>query len=101
MAFVPQASDEEVRRERTAARALRQSAWWKQKIGRGVCYYCGSSIHPRDLTMDHLVPVIRGGRSVKGNIVAACKECNNKKKHMLPLEWDEYLSHLGRVSDEA
>lgn len=49
---------------------------------------------PQELTMDHLVPIIRGGKSVKSNIVTACKECNNKKKYLLPIEWEEYLSNL-------
>ena len=42
--------------------------------------------------MDHIVPVIRGGKSSKGNVVPSCKECNNKKKHLLPIEWEEYLT---------
>jgi 5-methylcytosine-specific restriction endonuclease McrA len=44
--------------------------------------------------MDHLVPLVRGGRSTKSNIVTACKDCNNRKKYFLPLEWEEYLSRL-------
>ena len=44
--------------------------------------------------MDHIVPVIRGGKSTRGNVVPACKECNNKKKHLLPIEWEEYLTTL-------
>jgi 5-methylcytosine-specific restriction endonuclease McrA len=44
-----------------------------------------------DLTMDHLVPLSRGGRSTKENLVPSCKTCNNLKKTMLPLEWEEYL----------
>jgi 5-methylcytosine-specific restriction endonuclease McrA len=44
--------------------------------------------------MDHVVPVIRGGKSRKGNIVPCCKECNNRKKHMIPSEWEEYLESL-------
>lgn len=44
--------------------------------------------------MDHIVPIVRGGKSTKGNCVPACKDCNSKKKHMLPLEWEEYLSRL-------
>ncbi len=47
-----------------------------------------------DLTMDHLIPLSRGGKSKKGNLVPACKECNNKKKYLLPLEWEEYLDTL-------
>jgi 5-methylcytosine-specific restriction endonuclease McrA len=41
--------------------------------------------------MDHLVPIIRGGKSTRGNVAPACKECNSKKKYLLPLEWEEYL----------
>lgn len=44
--------------------------------------------------MDHIVPIIRGGKSTKGNVVPSCKECNNQKKHMLPLEWEEYLQRM-------
>jgi 5-methylcytosine-specific restriction endonuclease McrA len=44
--------------------------------------------------MDHLVPVARGGKSTKGNVVPACKPCNNKKKQLLPMEWDAYLKML-------
>jgi 5-methylcytosine-specific restriction endonuclease McrA len=36
--------------------------------------------------LDHVVPVARGGRSTKGNVVASCKECNNRKKLMTPAE---------------
>ncbi len=49
---------------------------------------------PRELTMDHKIPLGRGGTSEKINIVAACKECNNKKKNLLPTEWDEYMKTL-------
>ncbi len=44
--------------------------------------------------MDHIVPMARGGKSTKGNVVPACKECNNKKRYMLPIEWEEYLQSL-------
>ncbi len=94
MAFVPEATEEGIKRERTRARELRQSQWWKRKRSEGVCYFCGRKFPPKELTMDHVIPLIRGGKSTKGNVVAACKECNNKKKHMLPLEWEEYLQRL-------
>lgn len=44
--------------------------------------------------MDHIVPIIRGGKSTKGNAVPACKGCNSKKKYALPIEWEEYLERL-------
>ena len=86
----------DIRRERHKARLLRQSAWWRRKIGPGLCHYCGQRHQPQELTMDHLVPLGRGGKSVKGNLVPACKDCNNKKKIMLPLEWDEYMGTIAR-----
>jgi 5-methylcytosine-specific restriction endonuclease McrA len=39
--------------------------------------------------MDHLVPLIRGGRSTKGNLVPACKDCNVAKKHKLAFEIEQ------------
>lgn len=93
--FIP-ADDEHVRREKAKARELRQSQWWKNELGKGVCYYCKRRIPPRELTMDHLVPIIRGGFTRKGNVVACCKECNSKKKYLLPIEWTEYLESLNK-----
>jgi len=86
--FYVSASDEGIRRERHKARELRASQWWKRRRSTGVCHYCGNKFPPRALTMDHIVPIIRGGKSSKGNVVAVCKECNNKKKHSLPIEWE-------------
>jgi 5-methylcytosine-specific restriction endonuclease McrA len=73
-------------REREKARALRKSAWWLRRVQKGVCAYCGKSFAPRELTMDHVVPLARGGRSVRGNVAPACKECNNRKKYLTPAE---------------
>lgn len=86
--WLPELDDDEIKRERAKARELRQSAWWKRKRASGVCHYCGETFPPRELTMDHLVPLVRGGRSVKGNLVPACKACNDRKKHSLPFEFD-------------
>ncbi len=90
------ANEEHIRREKAKARELRASQWWKRKRSSGVCHYCGRRFKPSELTMDHLVPLTRGGKSVQGNLVPACKECNNKKKYLLPMEWEEYLESLGK-----
>ena len=87
-------TDEEIRREKEKARKLRHTKWWRRRIARGVCYYCGTKVGSKNLTMDHVVPLSRGGTSSRDNIVPACKECNNKKKYMLPWEWEEYLRKL-------
>ena len=80
------ASPEHIQRERARARELRASGWWQRKTQKGLCAYCGKSFPPRELTMDHIVPVARGGRSVKGNVAPACKACNNEKKLVTPAE---------------
>ncbi|MFN3395946.1 MAG: HNH endonuclease [Thermodesulfovibrionales bacterium] len=92
--FITYVSEADIKRERQKARELRRSQWWKRKCSEGKCYYCGRRFRPQELTMDHIVPIIRGGRSKKGNVVPACRECNEKKKYMLPFEWEEYLKRL-------
>jgi len=81
--------EEEIRRERNKARELRKSRWWQNRIAGGICHYCGMKFPPKELTMDHLVPLARGGKSTRGNLVPCCKECNNRKKTMLSFEFGE------------
>jgi 5-methylcytosine-specific restriction endonuclease McrA len=40
------------------------------------CAYC---LAETKLTMDHVIPVSRGGPHIAGNVVPACKSCNSKK----------------------
>ena len=75
-----------IAREKLKAQETRKSQWWKNKISQGICYYCQETFLPDELTMDHVVPLARGGRSIKGNIVPCCKACNNKKKYLTPAE---------------
>lgn len=87
-------NEDHIKKEKNKARSLRRSHWWYRRTEPGVCYYCGREVGRENLTMDHIVPLSRGGTSTKGNIVACCKECNNRKKYLLPLEWEEYLNSL-------
>jgi 5-methylcytosine-specific restriction endonuclease McrA len=92
--FTIEVDEAQLARERRKARELRESQWWKNKRGSGICHYCRRRVPPRELTMDHLVPLIRGGKSSKGNLVPCCRECNAKKKYLLPHEWQEYMEAL-------
>lgn len=86
-----------IRQEKAKARDLRKTRWWQQKTAAGKCHYCGEKVSHGALTMDHLVPLAMGGRSTKDNLVPCCKSCNNKKKSMMPLEWEEFrMSHEGK-----
>ena len=84
--FLVDVSEAQIRRERQKARELRASQWWKRKRATGICHHCGTKSAPADLTMDHLIPIIRGGKSTKGNVVPSCKQCNSERKHRLPFE---------------
>ena len=85
------ADDAHVKRERAKARELRASHWWKNVLAKGRCHYCDAPVPPGELTMDHVVPVIRGGKSTKRNVVACCKVCNDAKSYKLPIEWQGWL----------
>ena len=89
-----------LKRERARARELRATQWWKRRIADGVCYYCRRRVGHGMLSMDHIVPLGRGGRSVRGNVVPACKDCNSRKQSLLPVEWQDYLTSLSRTPDE-
>ena len=83
-AFLVPVTEDEIRHERRKARELRDSQWWKTRTSQGLCAHCGGRFPARELTMDHLVPIIRGGKSIKGNVVPSCKPCNTARKHSLP-----------------
>ncbi len=74
------------RKEKSKGRKLRQTQWWKEKVSKGICHYCGGVFSPSSLTMDHIVPIARGGRSAKGNVVPSCKKCNTTKKYYTSAE---------------
>ncbi|MCP4673037.1 MAG: HNH endonuclease [Desulfobacula sp.] len=83
-----------IKKEREKARKLRSSQWWKRKRSTGICQYCEKTFIPGELTMDHIIPLSRGGKSVKYNLAPCCKECNTNKKQLLPIEWEEYMGSL-------
>ena len=55
------------------------------------CHYCGKNLEENELTIDHIVPYSRGGKTVKENLVIACHECNISKSDMNEDEYIEYL----------
>lgn len=48
------------------------------------CVYCGAT---EDLTVDHVLPLSRGGTNDLGNLVTACRPCNSSKNAKTPEEW--------------
>jgi 5-methylcytosine-specific restriction protein A len=86
-----------IKRERAAARELRKSRWWQNKIAsHAKCHYCLKSLKKAECTMDHILPLLRGGRSTKGNVVIACKDCNSRKKDHLFVDLSDQSSDIAR-----
>ncbi len=79
------------------------------------CQYCGRKLSSSDLTIDHVMPRARGGRTSWDNVVTCCRRCNARKgdrtpeeagmrilKHPRALSWrvsHQILSHLGRQEE--
>jgi 5-methylcytosine-specific restriction endonuclease McrA len=53
---------------------------------RQVCAYCGGHFAELDLTVEHILPVSRGGRHEWTNVVTACRSCNTRKGSRRPEE---------------
>ncbi|HET9426375.1 MAG TPA: HNH endonuclease [Gemmatimonadaceae bacterium] len=45
------------------------------------CVYCGKRFAAGELSVDHVEPRVRGGDQSTGNLVTACRGCNNLKGH--------------------
>lgn len=69
----------------------------RERDGDG-CAYCGIPVWfgetwPGDLfyrmqaTLDHVIPISRGGGHVMDNIKIACRDCNTRKYNKTPDEW--------------
>ena len=61
------------------------STTWKRIRGRVlrrdgyICAYCGQMAN----TVDHILPVSKGGTDDMENLVAACTSCNSRKSNKL------------------
>lgn len=48
------------------------------------CSFCGTK---EDITLDHIIPISRGGRHSIGNLQSLCRSCNSSKKDKTIMEW--------------
>ena len=62
-----------------------------KKLATTPCFYCGSTT---DLTLDHVIPLSRGGRHSIGNLVSACNMCNATKNAKFITEWQKETRHI-------
>jgi 5-methylcytosine-specific restriction endonuclease McrA len=50
----------------------------------GKCQYCGVSLHPKEITYDHVLPKSKGGDTSWKNVVTCCVSCNSRKGNRTP-----------------
>jgi 5-methylcytosine-specific restriction endonuclease McrA len=73
----------DVRKRRAAAGSLRTRILMRDRYR---CQYCGVKAAATELTLDHILPRSRGGRTTPENLCAACKPCNSRKGGRTPAE---------------
>ena len=56
----------------------------------GVCAHCGKKLNTKTMTVEHIIPLIRGGTNDPENLVALCYDCNQKKGSFLYLPYGFY-----------
>ncbi len=70
-------------RKTSPIRFSRENIYVRDKY---ICQYCCARFSTKDLTLDHVMPVSKGGKKDWNNIVTACKACNQVKADRTPYE---------------
>jgi 5-methylcytosine-specific restriction endonuclease McrA len=60
------------------------------------CRYCGEPLTKYEATVDHIIPLDRGGKSENCNFGIACEDCNNSKGNMTEEEYTAFLKSHNR-----
>jgi len=64
----------------------------KSILSANLCVYCDEKITEETATIDHIVPLCKGGLHSVFNLVACCSSCNASKKDRDFLDWIEHLT---------
>jgi transcription elongation factor Elf1 len=59
----------------------------RQQIGERMgwfCFWCNAQLTLASSTLEHKIPLARGGLDNANNRVLACKKCNNSRGHNMP-----------------
>jgi 5-methylcytosine-specific restriction endonuclease McrA len=73
----------DVRKRRSASGSMRAKILIRDRYR---CQYCGVKGSALELSIDHILPRSRGGRTVPENLCAACRSCNSRKGDRTPSE---------------
>jgi 5-methylcytosine-specific restriction endonuclease McrA len=78
-----------IRLKRFVRIPLRQKSFSRTQVfvrDEYVCQYCGKTFGSAELTLDHVLPRSRNGKSSWENVVTSCKKCNERKADRSPEE---------------
>lgn len=59
------------------------------------CIFCHIKLKPSNVSLDHIVPLSKGGTNTWSNIQWICQKCNRYRRNSTCQQWDEFLQHLG------
>ena len=67
----------------------------------GSCVWCGRELRVghRDLSVEHVIPRVKGGPAWAENEVVACRSCNRARGHASPVQWLEACEARGLRPD--
>lgn len=66
----------------------------------GRCAYCGCELKLEEMTIDHILPLYRGGTNYPANLNPSCRSCNKYKATYTVEDFRKQLSLiLGRLND--
>lgn len=57
------------------------------------CQSCGKTNLETELTIDHIIPLARGGQNDISNLQTLCRLCNQRKKHHLDSRFSRHFSN--------
>jgi hypothetical protein len=82
-----------IAKKRTRAKASRENSRMRFEVIERhgfTCHICSKPIHYTDFSIDHIIPISRGGTQDLDNLLPAHKVCNSQKSNKLPIKGGNY-----------
>lgn len=61
----------------------------------GICAFCGKKLTTKTMTVDHIIPISRGGTNDLDNLTPLCEEHNKQKRNLLFMPITYYIALIG------
>lgn len=68
-----------------SSKKFNRSRVWNKKAHE--CHWCGIALTFETMTLDHVIPISKGGSNQLGNLVPSCFACNNAKGDLDPIDF--------------